>query len=442
MADAQGCVGGRYRVDRRLASGGMGTVWLGWDERLQRPVAIKKLHVQHGLSAAEQDVVVKRALREARITARLHHPNAVPIFDVVDEPDGPCLIMQYVPSRSLQDIVTADGPLAPAEAARIGAQVATALAAAHKAGIVHRDVKPGNVLIADDGSIKITDFGISHAFGDVTLTSTGMVTGTPAYLAPEVARGGASDFASDVYSLGSTLYMAVEGRPPFGTEQNPIATLHRVATGQWDPPRRSGPLAPVLARMMATDPAGRPSMAELAHTLGDLLSPQPTLSGPLETQVIRRQRRPVLPIVAAAAVLVVAVALVVALVDGTSESNGRASGPSATASKKPSGRTGPPTAHELANAIVDYFQIIPGNLDEGWRRLTPRFQVTRAQGRQSYDDYWNTVAQVDVENAVGQPPSGVSATLTYHYKDGRVVTEPTQFRVVRRNGMLQIDAEN
>src|SRR5262249_12697536 len=159
---------------------------------------------------------VQRAMREARITARLHHPNAVEVYDIVDEGAGPCLIMQYVPSRSLQEIARDSGPVSPVEAARIGTQVAGALAAAHRAGIVHRDVKPGNVLIAEDGTAKITDFGISHAFDDVSLTSTGLVMGTPAYLAPEIARGASSNFASDVYALGATLYMAVEGRPPFG----------------------------------------------------------------------------------------------------------------------------------------------------------------------------------------------------------------------------------
>jgi serine/threonine protein kinase len=160
----------------------------------------------------------------------------------------------------------------PTEAARIGSEVASALAAAHAAGIVHRDVKPGNVLIAEDGTAKITDFGISRAFGDTTLTSTGMVTGTPAYLAPEVARGDDSGFASDVFSLGATLYAAIEGVPPFGTDQNPMAVLHRVASGQVNPPRRSGPLTPLLLRMLAADPAARPPMIDVAHTLTALHS--------------------------------------------------------------------------------------------------------------------------------------------------------------------------
>ena len=148
--------------------------------------------------------------------------------------------------------------VAAGKVSRIGADLAAALQAAHSVGIVHRDVKPGNVLIAGDGSAKLTDFGISHAVGDVTLTSTGMVSGTPAYLAPEVARGGESGFAADVFSLGATLYACTEGTPPFGADANPMAVLHRVASGQMIPPRRSGSMTPLLLHMMASDPADRP----------------------------------------------------------------------------------------------------------------------------------------------------------------------------------------
>jgi serine/threonine protein kinase len=509
VADANARIGGRYRLDRELASGGMGTVWQGWDERLQRPVAVKRLHLQAWLPKAERDVAVQRAMREARITARLQHPNAVRVFDVVDDGDSPCLIMEYVPSRSLQEVVNADGPLRPAEAARIGTQVAAALAAAHRAGIVHRDVKPGNVLIADDGSAKITDFGISRAFDDITLTSTGMVTGTPAYLAPEVARGAASDFASDVYSLGATLYMAVEGRPPVGTDEtNPIAVLHRVASGAWDPPTRSGPLTPMLTRMMSPDGYGRPGMVEVANTLPALHGLTDDSSSSSTTQVINSQRptqparlaagdtqvfsapplvsrhpappgegrqrqRSWWPIVAALIVAVLGTVLGIVLLSGSGGGNGRASGPtisappstrSTTHSTPPSNtQTNPPTntqtttnppsstaappngaatAQDLANAIVDYFNVVPGDLDAGWARLTPRFQNTTAQDRQTYDDYWNSVERVDVSNARGEPPHSASATLTYHYKDGRVVTQYTQFRFLRQGGVLKIDGES
>ena len=212
------------------------------------------------MSDAEALLARQRVIREARITARLHHPHAVTIYDVVDDGDYPCLIMQFVPSSSLTGLLRERGTIPPAQVSRIGADLAAALHAAHEVGIVHRDVKPGNVLITDDGSAKLTDFGISHAAGDVTLTSTGMVSGTPAYLAPEVARGGTSGFSADVFSLGATMYAALEGAPPFGLEPNPMAVLHRVASGQIIPPQRSGPSTPLLLRMLAQAPADRPTI--------------------------------------------------------------------------------------------------------------------------------------------------------------------------------------
>ena len=276
VTDIGELIAGRYRLVDRIAVGGMGVVWEGWDELLARRVAVKQVLTQPGLSEADALLARHRVIREARITARLHHPHAVTIYDVVDDGDYPCLIMQFVPSSSLTGLLRERGTLPPLQVGRIGADVASALQAAHEVGIVHRDVKPGNVLITDDGSAKLTDFGISHAAGDATLTSTGMVSGTPAYLAPEVARGGASGFPADVFSLGATLYASLEGTPPFGLDPNPMAVLHRVASGQMIPPRRSGPLTPLLLRMMAPQPADRPTMSEVAATLAVPPSDAPT----------------------------------------------------------------------------------------------------------------------------------------------------------------------
>jgi serine/threonine protein kinase len=210
-------------------------------------------------------------MREARITARLHHPHAVPVFDAVESDGQPCLIMQYLPSIPLSAVLRQRGPLPVAEVARFGAEVASALAAAHQLGIVHRDVKPGNVLIADeDGRALISDFGISHALGDATLTSTGLVHGTPAFLAPEVARGEESSFAADVFSLGSALYAAVEGAPPFGADANPIAMLYRVALGRFEPPKHAGRLTPLMMEMLDDQPDARPSMPAVADRLRTL----------------------------------------------------------------------------------------------------------------------------------------------------------------------------
>ena len=271
MAGPGALIADRYRLVRELGTGGMGVVWEARDERLHRRVAVKQLRHQPGLTEAETDVVVQRAMREARINARLEHPNAVSVFDVVEHEGNPCIVMELVPSMPLSEVMRELGALAPAEAARTGSQVAAALAVAHGLGIVHRDVKPGNVLIGDDGAARICDFGISRAFGDTALTMTGMITGTPAYLAPEVARGEEATFASDVYSLGATLYAAVEGTPPFGTEGNAIAVLYRVTAGELRPPERAGALGPLLVAMMSADPQDRPSMAEAATRLSALV---------------------------------------------------------------------------------------------------------------------------------------------------------------------------
>ncbi|MGO4363239.1 serine/threonine-protein kinase, partial [Terrabacter sp. RAF57] len=291
-------IAGRYRLMNRIGSGGMGHVWLAWDERLSRAVAVKQLHSPVGLDEADARVAHARAMREARNTARLHHPNAVPVFDVVDHDGQPCLVMQYLPSRSLHAVLAERGPLPVREVAQLGAELGSALAAAHRADIVHRDVKPGNVLVAEDGTARITDFGISHAVGDVSLTSTGMVTGTPAYLAPEVARGAPSSPASDVFSLGATLYAAVEGSPPFGTGNNPMALLHRVASGSITPPG-DGPLAPVLLAMLAASPDDRPSMQDVSADLAEVAAGRPPrgpVAPPGAGTDLRPDRTRVLPV--------------------------------------------------------------------------------------------------------------------------------------------------
>lgn len=271
-------VAGRYRLEERIGSGAMGVVWRGTDERLGRVVAVKQVFLNQGLDQTEADEVRQRTLREGRIAARLQHPHAISVFDASIEGDEPWLVMEYLPSRSLAATLAEHGPLEPRLVARIGRQVADALDAAHQAGIVHRDVKPGNVLIGADGTVKITDFGISRATGDLTLTRTGMLAGTPAYLAPEVARGEDSTFASDVFSLGATLYAAVEGVPPFGSDDNALALLHSVAAGAVNPPVQAGPLTALLMRLLRADPRERPTPAEARRELGRIAHSSPTSS--------------------------------------------------------------------------------------------------------------------------------------------------------------------
>ncbi|HVV20218.1 MAG TPA: serine/threonine-protein kinase [Pseudonocardiaceae bacterium] len=260
-------VGGRYRLDRRIGSGAMGVVWQAYDERLRRAVAVKQLRLSPGLDPAEAEEATERAMREGRIAARLHHPNAVSVFDVVDEDNAPWLVMEYVPSRSLAAEMTERGVLQPEEVGRIGAQVAHALVAAHQAGIVHRDIKPANVLLGENGTVKITDFGISRASGDVAVTKTGLIAGTPAYLAPEVAYGRPPEAPADVFSLGSTLYAAVEGEPPFGLSENTLGLLHAVAAGRINPPQQAGILTEVLVELLNADPEARPTALTAARWL-------------------------------------------------------------------------------------------------------------------------------------------------------------------------------
>jgi serine/threonine protein kinase len=267
-------VAGRYRLQSQIGGGGMGTVWLARDELLGRQVAIKQVLSPAGMSAEETDQQRQRALREGRIAARLSHPHAISVYDVALESGQPWLVMEYLPSRSLAAVLAQDGVLRVDQVAQIGAQVADALAATHAAGIVHRDVKPANILIGEggrvEGLVKITDFGISHASGDIQLTQTGQITGTPAFLSPEVAQGREMTEASDVFSLGATLYTCIEGTPPFGMEDNALAMLHRVAGGQIVPPQRAGSLTTPLLRMLAPDPADRPAMPEVRDQLATL----------------------------------------------------------------------------------------------------------------------------------------------------------------------------
>ena len=261
-------IGNRYRLEERIGAGAMGVVWRAIDELLGRTVALKELlAVTSGTSTPDLEQSRQRLLREGRIGARLQHPHVITMFDVVIHEECPWLVMEYLPSESLAARLMLHGPLQATEAADIGRQMADGLAAAHLAGVVHRDVKPGNVLIAANGLVKLTDFGVSRAVDEVQLTRTGVIAGTPAYLAPEVAQGREPRAASDVYALGATLYTAVEGEPPFGLDDNAYALLHRVATDEPRPPRQAGPLADILMRLLSADADQRPSAIQARDLL-------------------------------------------------------------------------------------------------------------------------------------------------------------------------------
>ncbi len=279
MTDEQRLVGGRYRLLRPLGSGGMGTVWRAEDVVLGREVAVKEVTFPHGLSDEDREVLRERTRREARAAARLDHPSAVTVFDVVEEEGSPYLVMELVEARTLAQVVRTDGPLSPQRTAQVGLALLGALETAHAQGIVHRDVKPGNVLLTETGRVVLTDFGIASSPGDSSITSTGLLLGSPSYIAPERARGLPPGPASDVWSLGATLFTAVEGRPPYDGGE-PLATVTAVVTGEHAPYVAAGALAPVLEGLLERDPERRTTVARARQQLQPLADRPPPPARP------------------------------------------------------------------------------------------------------------------------------------------------------------------
>ena len=270
MSD-DGIVAKRYRLGRRIGSGGMGRVWLARDEVLRRSVAIKEVLLPEGLTEAEAVELRMRTLREARAAARLSHPNVIKIYDVMYAEDRPWIVMEYVDSRSLAQIIKEDGPLKPEAVAAVGLALLDALGSAHDAGVLHRDVKPGNVLISADGRVVLTDFGLA-TFDDIgnQLTQTGVVHGSPQFIAPERALDGTSSPEADLWSLGATLYAAVEGRAPYSRVSS-FATLTALATAPPDPPLHAGALKPVLGGLLRRNPRSRMSADEVRQRLHQII---------------------------------------------------------------------------------------------------------------------------------------------------------------------------
>ncbi len=450
MSEIGTLLASRYRLERQLGSGGMGVVWLATDELLQRPVAVKQLHATHVMDPAAADEARQRAMREGRLAARLQHTNAIAVHDVTEHDGLPVLVMEYLPSRSLADVLAEQHRMAPETVAVIGSQAVQALAAAHQAGIVHRDIKPGNVLLGDDGTVKITDFGISHAADDIAVTKTGILSGTPAYLAPEIARGKDPSPASDIYALGATLYAAVEGLPPSGEDtENSLVLLHRVAAGAIRPAENAGTLGPVLDRMLDTNPNQRPTPEQLhaaLHAVASGHSLPAELTAPLEdrTQVISRisehttavvpptgghhgtrldntpvadwnqhtspqyntrpSRRPRL----IAGLVAVAILLVIlAMTQLPSEA------------PEPAAGTSTASPAELERVVSDYYALLPQHPGNAWPRLGPQLQ---AQGQQNYDAAWAQIADVTVFS-----PPATTGDNTVHV--GIELTKPDGTRV-------------
>ncbi|MGW3990953.1 protein kinase domain-containing protein [Streptomyces sp. NPDC004830] len=247
---------GRYRLGKVLGRGGMGTVWRAEDETLGRTVAVKELRFPTSIDEEEKRRLITRTLREAKAIARIRNTSAVTVYDVVQEDDRPWIVMELVEGKSLAEVIREDGLLDPRRAAEVGLAVLDVLRSAHREGILHRDVKPSNVLISEDGRVVLTDFGIAQVEGDPSITSTGMLVGAPSYISPERARGHKPGPAADLWSLGGLLYAAVEGAPPYD-KGSAIATLTAVMTEPLEEPKNAGPLRDVIHGLLTKDPAQR-----------------------------------------------------------------------------------------------------------------------------------------------------------------------------------------
>jgi eukaryotic-like serine/threonine-protein kinase len=320
----------RYDLGDQLGRGGMGQVWLADDTVLQRQVAIKEVEFPPGVPAGEAESLRARVMREARAAARLNHPHVTTIYDVVQDDGRTWIVMEYVDAPTMTELVDRRGALSVEDTVAVGLQVLSALQAAHAAGIVHRDVKPSNVMVDATGRAKLADFGVAAVQGDPKITMTGLIIGSPSYMAPEQAREGRSTEATDLWGLGATLYYAVEGEPPFDRGA-PIPTLTAVTHEAPRPMERAGALAPIVERLLDKDPAARPTAGELraelerldptggAMATTEVLSPAPATErlkaptrestdaepvGPAQTQ--RHGRNPVPLILGVLALLLVA----------------------------------------------------------------------------------------------------------------------------------------
>ncbi|GGU63799.1 serine/threonine-protein kinase [Lentzea flava] len=390
-------IGGRYTLLERVGSGAMGVVWRARDEVLAREVAVKQL-----ITGDHQ-----RAMREARNAARLHHPHAIAVFDVVGtDGEEPWIVMEYLPSHSLSALIAERGPLKPAHAASIGAKVASALAAAHAAGIVHRDIKPGNVLIGHDGTVKITDFGISKASGDGTMTDTGMISGTPAYLAPEVARGEQPDQASDVFSLGATIYTAIEGESVFGPSENSFGLIYRAASGQLRDAKNAGELTPLLNRLLAVNAKDRPTAQEAA----DLLAAEPQPSQPLPIPEPRRFKAPnrrILVILSVIAVLAIGGGAAAAYWGGTKDT------PISQSSFPTQEKSRVFSADEAIVFVKQHYGQLPHGAAEAWQNFWDRQREPQADFVKRWKGYSSVECSVLTAQVHSNGPNWVvPASLT------------------------------
>lgn len=416
----------RYELVSKIGRGGTGDAWLGHDHLLGRDVALKQL----GLTPGAEMPDTARAEREARLSASVRHPSVVAVYDVADDEDGrEWLVMELVEGRSLAELIRESGPIPEQRLTPLVRDIVDGLAAAHTAGIVHRDVKPSNVLLTPEGLPKLTDFGVARTITDTALTSTGIVTGSPGYLAPEVAEGSPATHASDVWSLGATVFHAATGERPFGGD-DPLAMLERIVD-EAPPQLPDGhPLAWLVAACLRREPGDRPTTAFLARRLAameddvdqptgpiavvpdaPMALPEPTMTIPARsTRSVNPERRTFVLGVAAAVAVVAVLGTAFALNRG-----GENEPETTTASQTPAASTPEPTstAASLESFATDYLDTAGNNPERGYELLTPAYQ--RASGGLSgYRAFWGQVSNVRV-TSITPDPGSMDVTYVYSY---------------------------
>lgn len=460
---ASGPVAGRYTLVREVGRGGMGAVWLARDELLGRDVALKRL----GEVNPADTTALARAEREAKLAARLTHPNVVTVFDLAVDGDTRWLVMEYVEGRTLAQLARERGGLPPDQVAVVISQAAEALREAHAAGIVHRDVKPSNLIVGSEGVTKLTDFGIARGVTDATLTGTGVVTGSPAYLAPEVAAGGSATPASDLWSLGGTVYQALTGRPPYDFGDNMVAGLLTIV--RTPPPRLadSGRLGTVIAATMVHDPAQRWTAEQVCAYLSGqpaaALPPVPPTTAGMPAEpadpvgertpqlTSRRAVRPVRaplrrglwlwPLVA---VLLVLVLLGAWLLGRSLSSPDEATDPGTTApptTSAPGSPTAGPSAESMRAFVTDYLATVTTDPEAAFAMLTPEFQE-ESGGFGDYRAFWSPIRSATPSEIEADPADlTVSYRVDYVGPNNRPNDDRVRLQLVWENGRYLIAGE-
>ncbi len=464
-------ISGRYSLDREIGRGGMGAVWLGRDEVLGRQVALKRIGLLPGVDSTD----LARAEREAHLAARLNHPHVVAVFNLVVDADARWLVMEYVDGTTLAQLVRREGKLSPDDAAPLLWQVADALVAAHSAGIVHRDVKPSNILVDRSRRVKLFDFGIARIAADPSLTQTGLVTGSPAYLAPEVAAGHRGDEAVDVWSLGATLFHVLSGRPPYEIGDNVLGGLYRIVNDE--PPRlaEAGWMAPLLEATMCKDPSRRWSMAQVRDFLsgpaGQLVPTAPVspaeadradettstrlLGGVGQAAASDREaspqpaasrglwRPPANRWLAGLTLSLVLALVLFAVLSNRQPTAGNAAksqsaSPAGTASSQGAVEAGP-TARGMESFIRQYVAAVASDPDTAFQMLTPKFQ-RESGGLDTYREFWSDVGTGRVHD-ISADPRNLVVSYRVRFDNFGSGRRPTVLDLAFHDGRYLIDGE-